>query len=90
MGNSNTISTKARMHHTVILSSYCVIGPGTFLSPNVDTELEDFSVVHGPDSTITTWSGNGKVQEADLRQKHAEYLRDMLPKFNRLRQASSA
>ena len=32
----------------------------------------------------------GKVQEADLRRKHAEYLKEMLPKFNRLRRGDGA
>jgi dynactin 6 len=29
------------------------------------------------------------VQEADLRRKHAEYLREMLPKFNRQRRGEN-
>jgi dynactin 6 len=78
------------MHHTAKLSSHCVLGPGTFLSPNEDTILNDYSVVHGSNAVLTSWSGNGKVQEADLRLKHVEYLRDMLPKFNRLRQTAGA
>jgi dynactin-6 len=50
-----------------------------------DEVVEDFTVVFGPGAEKRVWSGRGKVQEADLRKKHAEYLREMLPKFNRLR-----
>jgi dynactin-6 len=85
VGNCNTISTKARVHHTVRMSNYCVIGAGVLLAPTEDQVLEDYTVVYGPAAEQRTWSGKGKVQEADLRRKHAEYLREMLPKFNRLR-----
>lgn len=85
VGNYNTISTRARVHHTVRLSSYCVIGAGCLLVPTEDEVLDDYTVTYGPGAERRTWSGRGKVQEADLRRKHAEYLREMLPKFNRLR-----
>jgi dynactin-6 len=85
VGNFNTISTRARIHHTVRLSSYCVIGAGCLLVPTEDEVLDDYTVTYGPGAERRTWSGRGKVQEADLRRKHAEYLREMLPKFNRLR-----
>ncbi|KAF8969644.1 trimeric LpxA-like protein [Flammula alnicola] len=85
VGNFNTISTRARVHHTVRVSSYCVVGAGCLLVPTEDKLLEDYTVVYGPAAEQRTWSGRGKVQEADLRRKHAEYLREMLPKFNRLR-----
>jgi len=85
VGNFNTISTRARVHHTVRISDYCVIGAGCLLVPTEDEVLEDYTVIYGPSSEKRVWSGRGKVQEADLRRKHAEYLREMLPKFNRLR-----
>ncbi|KAF9532222.1 trimeric LpxA-like protein [Crepidotus variabilis] len=85
IGNFNTVSTKARVHHTVRMSSYCVIGAGVLLVPTDDQYLDDYTVVYGPAAEERTWSGRGKIQEADLRRKHAEYLREMLPKFNRLR-----
>jgi dynactin-6 len=47
--------------------------------------LDEFTVIYGPAAERRVWSGRGKVQEADLRRKHGEYLREMLPKFNRLR-----
>ena len=90
VGNCNTISTKARVHHTVRMSNYCVIGAGVLLAPTEDQVLEDYTVVYGPAAEQRTWSGKGKVQEADLRRKHAEYLREMLPKFNRLRRGDGS
>ncbi|KIK06111.1 hypothetical protein K443DRAFT_90099 [Laccaria amethystina LaAM-08-1] len=33
VGNFNTISTRARVHHTVRISSFCVIGAGCLLAP---------------------------------------------------------
>ncbi|KAF8662697.1 hypothetical protein AX16_001139 [Volvariella volvacea WC 439] len=85
IGNFNTISTRARVHHTVRMSSHCVIGAAVLLAPTEDEILEDYTVVYGPAAEQRLWSGRGKIQEADLRRKHVEYLRDMLPKFNRLR-----
>lgn len=86
IGNFNTISTRARVHHTVRISSFCVIGAGCLVVPTEDEILDEYTVIYGPAAERRIWSGRGKVQEADLRRKHAEYLREMLPKFNRLRQ----
>lgn len=85
IGDRNTIHTKARVHHTVRLGNFCVIGPRCLVAPAEDETMEDYTVFHGPDAERTRWSGRGKVQEADLRRKHIEYLREMLPKFNRQR-----
>ena len=85
MGDGNTIGTKARVHHTVRLGNYCVVGPKCLVAPAEDEEVEDYTVFWGPEGERSTWSGRGKVQEADLRSKHVEYLKEMLPKFNRLR-----
>jgi dynactin-6 len=84
IGNLNTVSPKARVHHTVRIPNHCVIGAGVLLVPTEDEVLDDYTVVYGSSAEQRTWSGRGKVQEADLRRKHAEYLREMLPKFNRL------
>jgi dynactin 6 len=62
-----------------------VIGAGCLVAPTEEEVLEDYTVVYGPNAERQTWSGRGKAQEADLRRKHVEYLREMLPKFNRLR-----
>lgn len=90
VGNFNTISTKARVHHNVRISSYCVIGARCSVIPPEDEILEDYTVFYGPAAERRKWSGRGKVQEADLRQKHIEYLREMLPKFNRLRKGDGS
>ncbi|KAK7468684.1 hypothetical protein VKT23_003187 [Stygiomarasmius scandens] len=89
IGSFNTFSTRCRVHHTVRISSYCVIGAGCLLVPAEDETLEDYTVVYGTNGERRKWSGRGKVQEADLRRKHAEYLREMLPKFNRLRRGEA-
>ncbi|CCL98741.1 uncharacterized protein FIBRA_00746 [Fibroporia radiculosa] len=85
IGNFNTISARARIHHTVRISSYCVIGAACLVVPAEDEILDEYTVIYGPAAERRTWSGRGKVQEADLRRKHADYLKEMLPKFNRLR-----
>lgn len=85
IGDHNTISARSRVHHTVRISNYCVIGVGCLVVPIEDEILDDFTVVYGPAADRRKWSGRGKVQEADLRRKHADYLREMIPKFNRLR-----
>ena len=85
VGNCNTVCTRARVHHTLRISSYCVIGAGVLVVPTEDEMLDDHTTIYGPSAERRIWSGRGKVQEMDLRRKHAEYLREMLPKFNRLR-----
>lgn len=78
------------MHHTVRISNFCVIGTNCLVVPTLDETLDEYTSVYGPAAEKRTWSGRGKVQEADLRIKHAEYLREMLPKFNRLRRGDGA
>lgn len=85
VGSCNTVCTRARVHHTLRISSYCVIGAGVLVVPTEDEMLDEYTVIYGPSAERRVWSGRGKVQEIDLRRKHAEYLREMLPKFNRLR-----
>jgi dynactin 6 len=98
IGDGNTISTKARIHHTVRLGSYCVVGAGCLVVPTEDEVVDDYTSIFstsplGADGPALVqrhaWSGRGQVQEADLRRKHAEYLREMLPKFNRLRRGDT-
>ncbi|KAG1841311.1 trimeric LpxA-like protein [Suillus subalutaceus] len=90
VGNFNTISTRARVHHTVRITNYCVIGAACLVVPTDDETLDDYTSIFGPAAERRTWSGRGRIQEADLRLKHAEYLREMLPKFNRLRRGDGA
>ncbi|KZO95304.1 hypothetical protein CALVIDRAFT_516056 [Calocera viscosa TUFC12733] len=86
MGSCNVIGTRARVHHTASLSSYCVIQPAVVFSPATPEILPDYSVIFDEGgSERRIWSGQGAEQERALRQKHAEYLRELLPKFNRQR-----
>lgn len=71
------------------MGSHCVIGPKCLVVPVEDELMDDYTVYYGPDAETHVWSGRGKVQEADLRKKHADYLREMLPKFNRVRRTDA-
>ena len=90
IGDFNTFCTRSRVHNTVRVTSYCVIGAGCLVVPLEDDILDEYTVVYGPAAEKRVWSGRGRVQEADLRRKHTEYLREMLPKFNRLRSGDGA
>lgn len=92
IGSYNTIGTRARIHYTVRLTSSCTIGPAVLLITSEDETLPEYTAVYtgadgGGGAERRTWSGRGEVQELDLRRKHAEYLRETLPKFNRLRKS---
>ena len=58
--------------------------------PLEEERLGNYTVIYGPASGRRMWSGRGRIQELDLRRKHAEYLRETLPKFNRLRKSENA
>ena len=66
VGDFNTISTRSRVHHTVRIASYCVIGAGCLLVPTEDQELVDYTMVYGSAAERQTWSVCGKVQELNL------------------------
>ena len=83
--NQNTVSTKARIHHTVRIGSHCSIGPKCFINTSEDIKLDDYTVLYGPNWEERLWSGRGQKQAEDLSSKHVEYLKEWLPKFNRLR-----
>ena len=84
IGDWNTIGVRARVHRTLRVSSHCVIGAGCVVAPVEDEVLGEYTVVYGPAGERRTWSGRGRVQEDDLRRKHWEYLKEMIPKFNRM------
>jgi dynactin 6 len=68
VGNFNTIGPHAQVHHTVRMSSYCVIGAACLVVPTEDRVLDDYSVIYGAIPEQDIWSGRGKVREVDLRQ----------------------
>ena len=43
--------------------------------------LEDNTVVYGADSARRKWDGKSREAEQNLRTKHLEYLREILPKY---------
>ena len=65
IGNFNTISTRARVHHTVRVSSFCVIGAGCLVAPTDDEILDEYTVIYGPAGERRVWSGRGRIQEAE-------------------------
>jgi hypothetical protein len=83
VGNFNAVGPPARVHHThtVRMSSYRV-GAARLVVPTEDQVLDDYTVTYSAIPERHIWSCRGKVQEADLRRKHAESLCEMLPKFN--------
>lgn len=85
VGSFNTIGTRARVHYTVRLTSNCTLGPGVLVLTAEEETLPDYTVVYGPNAERRIWSGKGEVQELDLRRKHADYLKETIPKFNRVR-----
>lgn len=97
VGDGNTFGTKCKVHHAIRVGSHCVIAPGTVVMPVPYTSeeevtdvmeaetLPDFTVVFGPSAQRRIWSGRGKAQELDLRRKHLDYLREFVPRFNRMR-----
>jgi hypothetical protein len=45
-----------------------------------EERLEDYTVVYGAQSERRKWDGKSRVAEENLRNKHLEYLREILPK----------
>ena len=45
--------------------------------PSEVETLDGYTSVCGPTAEKRIWNGRGKVQEADLRIKHGEYLREI-------------
>ncbi|AAW41739.2 conserved hypothetical protein [Cryptococcus deneoformans JEC21] len=91
IGNNNIFQPKSTASGGVIVTDNCIISAGTILLPSptgTDQEpetLPPYTVIYGADSSRRTWDGSGHVAEMALRSKQAEYLREIMPKFNRLR-----
>lgn len=64
-----------------------ITGAGTILLPSPTHTGEEpetlppYTVIYGADSSRRTWDGSGQVAEMALRSKHAEYLREIIPKY---------
>jgi len=75
----------------VTVSHNCTIGAGTVVVPESTAQdapvetLPPYTVVYGEASERRTWDRTGEESEAYLREKHLEYLSEILPKFNRMR-----
>ncbi|WOO80869.1 uncharacterized protein LOC62_03G004396 [Vanrija pseudolonga] len=50
-------------------------------------QLPDRTIIHGAANAARTWDAGGEAQETVLRLSATEYLRDVLPKFNKQRAA---
>ena len=62
IGDFNTFCTRSRVHNTVRVTSYCVIGAGCLVVPLEDDILDEYTVVYGPAAEKRVWSGRGRVQ----------------------------
>lgn len=62
VGDFNTVSTRTRVHHTVRIASYCVIGVGCLVVPTDDEFLDDYTVIYGPAAERRTWSGRARYR----------------------------
>lgn len=47
--------------------------------------LPEYTIVYGAECSRRIWKGEGRGQSMALHVKHLEYLREMLPKSNKLR-----
>ncbi|ORX39773.1 trimeric LpxA-like protein [Kockovaella imperatae] len=92
IGHSNSFQPKARVSG-VHVSDHCVFGSGTVTLPSIPTgeqssaseTLPPYTSVHGSLSERTIWDGSGQEMEENVYAKHVDYLREILPKFNRMR-----
>ncbi|KGB74217.2 dynactin 6 [Cryptococcus deuterogattii R265] len=91
IGDNNTFQPRSTASAGVIVTDNCIISAGTILLPSpAHTDerpetLPPYTVIYGAESSRRTWDGSGQVAEMALRRKHAEFLREIIPKFNRLR-----
>ncbi|RXK40580.1 hypothetical protein M231_02035 [Tremella mesenterica] len=63
-------------------SMFYLVGSSTI---TLESLPSPYTIVYGPESLIRKWDGTAQITEDNLRMKHLEYLRDILPKYNRLR-----
>jgi dynactin-6 len=93
IGNFNTFQPRSRAPSTINISDYCTLSAGTTLSSapsnstmDIDSDndpvetLEPYTVIYGARSDRRVWDGKNLDAEENLRLKHIEYLREILPK----------
>ena len=85
IGNQNVFEAKSRVHRNAIIGNHCVVGVGCVV--NEGEKLEDGTVVYGNNLRRVQMSRD--TAQTTLHQRHMEYLRDMLPKYNHLRQVAA-
>ncbi|KAL7422232.1 hypothetical protein Q5752_002878 [Cryptotrichosporon argae] len=89
VGSHNTFSPRCVVAG-VAVADHCSFGPlTTALVPPVPgaaaATVESYTVIYGSNSERRTWDGTGAEQERALRAKHTQFLRDIIPKANKLR-----
>ncbi|KAK1924755.1 hypothetical protein DB88DRAFT_486665 [Papiliotrema laurentii] len=90
VGDFNVFHPRSFASSLVHVTDHCNLGAGTValpLDPMGTDTLAPYTVVYGADSSRRVWDGSGETAELDLRQKHTEYLREIMPKYNRMRAA---
>ncbi|ADV20596.1 dynactin 6 [Cryptococcus gattii Ru294] len=87
IGDNNTFQARSTASAGVIVTDNCIISAGTILLPSpTHTDerpetLPPYTVIYGAESSRRTWDGSGQVAEMALRSKHAEFLREIIPKY---------
>ncbi|WVW83230.1 hypothetical protein I302_105249 [Kwoniella bestiolae CBS 10118] len=89
IGDWNSFQPRSTVSSDIHISDHCTISAGTTLLPSPTGQgnetLPSYTVVYGENSERRKWDGTGQVAEQNLREKHIEYLREIIPKYNRLR-----
>ncbi|WWC69564.1 uncharacterized protein I206_103507 [Kwoniella pini CBS 10737] len=92
IGNWNTFQPRSTVSNGIKINDHCTFSAGTITTPSLtisgETEIENlpsYTTIFGSKSERRTWDGTNQVAEQNLREKHIEYLREIIPKYNRLR-----
>ncbi|KAI9288333.1 trimeric LpxA-like protein, partial [Umbelopsis sp. AD052] len=83
IGNRNVIEARGRLIGTTTVGNNCVIGSAC--TTDLHEKMEDNTVIYGSDCSRRTQEERNAAQ-ASLHLRHLEYLREMLPKYNHLKQ----
>ncbi|OCF55292.1 hypothetical protein L486_07405 [Kwoniella mangroviensis CBS 10435] len=86
VGNWNTFQPRSTVSSNIIITDHCTFSAGTTLLPSptlqegeVET-IPPYTVIYGVNSERRKWDGTGQSTEQNLREKHIEYLREIVPK----------